>query len=144
MLPPQVIVTADPFLVTAGKPGPLQSLRPLPGGPPEAGLERASREVVPDISRTGLAADPLRDHAGAERGHRAEHVRAALRSGDRPAGAVGETGSDPGPFDRTELLRRPGNHLADHEPKMRVEAPAIVAGQIFLGTQVGPGSGREG
>ena len=26
---------------------------------------------------------------------------------------------------------------------MRVEAPAIVAGQIFLGTQVGPGSGHD-
>jgi len=36
-------MAADPFLVTAREPGPSQPLRPLPGGPPEARLERAGR-----------------------------------------------------------------------------------------------------
>lgn len=76
-------MAADPFLVMAREPGPLQPLRPLPGGPPEARLKRASRQVVPDPGRTGFAADPLAAaiSAGSWRGWVARLAPSVSRAG---------------------------------------------------------------
>src|SRR5215470_7497878 len=95
-------MAADPLLVPAGEPGALQPLRPLPGRRPEPGLERPGREVVADAGRAGAPGDLARDDPGAERGHGGEDVRAALRGGDRPDAAVGETRRNPGPIGYAE------------------------------------------
>jgi Domain of unknown function (DUF1707) len=142
LLPPLLVVAADPFLMPVGEPRLGQPLRPLPGGPPEAGLERARREVMRDAGRTRRAADLPRDDAGAERGHRADQVRAPLPRGDGPDRTVGEASRDPRPGHRAEPLVRPRDHLVGDEAKVGAEAPAVVSGQVLLGAQVGPGTDR--
>ena len=124
--------------------GALQALRPLPGGRPEPGLERPGGQVVADAGRAGAAGDLLRDDPGAERGHGGEDVRAALRGGDRPGPAVGEARRDPGPGGRASVTGRPGDDLAGDEVKVRVEARAAEAGEVFLAPPVGPAAGRAG
>src|SRR5215470_4302918 len=142
LLPPEVVMPADPLLMAAGKTGALQALRPLPGRPAEPGLERPGGEVVADAGRAGAAGEPLRDDPGAERGHAGEDVRAALRGADRPGAAVGETRGNPGPVGRAEVTGRPGDDLAGDEVKMRPEATAAVAREVLLATPVGPRTGR--
>src|SRR5215471_18209410 len=115
LLPPEVVMPADPLLMAAGETGALQALRPLPGRPAEPGLERPGGEVVADAGRAGAAGEPLRDDPGAERGHAGEDVRAALRGADRPGAAVGETRGNPGPVSRAEMTSRPGDDLAGDE-----------------------------
>src|SRR5215471_614378 len=117
LLPPVVVVPADPLPVAAGEPAAPQALRPLPGRRAEAGLQRPGGEVVADARRAG--GEPPRDDPGAERGDGGEHVRAALRGGDRPRAAVGEAGGGPGPIGGAEVAGRPRDDLAGDELKVR-------------------------
>jgi hypothetical protein len=102
-------------LIVAREPGALQPFRPLPGRQAEAGLKRRGGEAVADAGRSGAAGDLVRDDPGAERGHGSKHVRAALRGGDRPGAAVGETSGSPGAASRADLAGRPGDDLAGDE-----------------------------
>src|ERR1700730_7590152 len=78
LLPPDVVVAADPFVVAAGEPRAWQALSPRPGRSPEARLQRAGREVVPDPRDPSRTGDPAGDDTGAEGSHPGEQVRAPL------------------------------------------------------------------
>jgi hypothetical protein len=127
-------MTAGPFPVGVRRPGPVKPRRPLAGPAAEAGLERAGRQVVPYLP--GVAGDPVRDHARAERGDAAEHVRAALGRRDRPRRAAGEAGREPRALPHREAPCRPRDDLAGHERQVRREPPRPVLRQVLQAAQV--------
>ena len=113
--------------MAAGEPGALHPSDPLQGHLAETGFKCPGGEVVAAENRAGLAVELARDHPHAERGYRGEHVRAALRGGDRAGAPVGKPGSDPGAFPHAEPVGRPRDDLASDEAKMRVRTQAAGA-----------------
>lgn len=144
LVPPAGVMPAGPFVMAAGQPGPLQAPGPLTGRLAEPGSQCSGGQVVAGGGRAGLTAERARDHPGAERRHRGEHVAAALPGGDRPGTPAGETSGDPGSFGPAGLAGHPRDDLAGDEPKVRVEPAAVDAGEIFLGAPIRPPTGRPG
>ena len=125
-------------------PGTGRAARRVAAGPPIPGSRGGNRaraaagQVVADRSGAGLAAETLRGHPGTERGDRGEHVRTALRGGDRPDRPVREASCGPGAGSHLELAGHPRNDRADDEVEMRAEPPSAVAGHVLLSAPVGP------